>query len=171
MSKAQIQTLIESGSEVNGIHPTFAKQLGFHIRLTNVGAQKIDGTTLDTYGIVVVAFLVEDEVNQVRCFKKIFLVANVSLEVVLGISFLTLSSVDVDFSGQELRWRSYTTKKMLPTTRRVELMDKKEFAAAALDLKYEIYVIYVTSLSSAPLVVFLNVYPSRRPQISRLITK
>ena len=68
-----------------------------------MGAHKIDGTTLKTYGMVVVAFLVEDKVNRVGFFEKTFLVANVSLEVVLGMSFLTLSGADVDFLGRELR--------------------------------------------------------------------
>ena len=63
MSKAQGQPLIDSGSEVNAIHPTFARQLGLPIRPSYVGAQKIDGTMLDTYGMVVAAFSVEDKAN------------------------------------------------------------------------------------------------------------
>ena len=69
--------------------------------------------------MVVSAFSVEDKANQVRFFEETFLVANVSPEVVLRILFLTLSGADVDFLGQELRWRTYTTKEVLPTTRRV----------------------------------------------------
>ena len=63
MGKAQSQALIDSGSEVNAIYPTFAKQLGLPIRPTDVGAQKIDGTTLNTYAMVVAAFSVEDNAN------------------------------------------------------------------------------------------------------------
>ena len=37
-SDAQVQTLVDSRSEVNAIHPTFAKQLGLSIRPTDVGA-------------------------------------------------------------------------------------------------------------------------------------
>ena len=37
-NKAQVQALINSGSEVNSIHPNFAKQLRLPIRLTDVGA-------------------------------------------------------------------------------------------------------------------------------------
>ena len=103
MSKAQGQALIDSGSEINTIHPTFAKQLGLPIEPTDVGAQIINGTTLDTYGMVVAAFSVEDKANRVRFFEETFLVANVSPEVVLGMPFLTLSGADVDFSGRELR--------------------------------------------------------------------
>ena len=47
--------------------------------------------------MVVAAFLVTDKVNQVKFFEETFLVANVSLEEVFGIFFLTLSNADVDF--------------------------------------------------------------------------
>ena len=102
-NETQVQALIDSGSEVNAIHPTFVKELGLPIRPTDVGAQKIDDTTLDTYGMVVAAFLVIDKANRVRFFEETFLVANVSPEVVFGMLFLTLSGADVDFLDRELR--------------------------------------------------------------------
>ena len=101
--------------------------------------------------------------------------ANVSPEIVLGMPFLTLSGADVDFFGRELRWRTYTTEEALPTTRRVELVGKKEFAGAELDPEHETYVVHVgsvssvTSSSSFPLA--LNVHLSRRPQIAGLIAE
>ena len=52
--------------------------------------------------MIVAAFSVVDKANRVRFFEETFLVANVSLELILGMSFLTLSGVDIDFSGQEL---------------------------------------------------------------------
>ena len=91
---------------------------------------------------------------------------NISPEVVLGMPFLTLSDADVDFLEHELRWRTYTTKKTLLTTRRIELVGKKEFVAATLDLKHETYVVHVGSVSfdmlpsSFPLE--LDVHPSHR---------
>ena len=101
--KTPVQALIDSGSGVNAIHLSFVKQLGLSIRPTNVRAQKIDGTTLDTHEMVVAAFSVEDKANRVRFFEETFLVANVSPEVVFGMLFLTLSNADVDFSGRDLR--------------------------------------------------------------------
>ena len=74
--------------------------------------------------------------------------ANVSPEVVFGMPFLTLSGADVDFLDRKLRWRTYTTQAAFPTTRRVKLVGKKEFAAAALDLEHETYVVHVGSVSS-----------------------
>ena len=122
-----ISVLFDSGSEVNAIHPTLARKLGLPIKPTDVGAQKIDGTMLDTFGMVVSAFSVTNKANQVRFFEETFLVANVSPEVVLGMPFLTLSGADVDFASRKLRWRTYTTEEAFPTTRHVELVNKKEF--------------------------------------------
>ena len=78
--------------------------------------------------------------------------------------FLTLSGADVDFLGWEL------TEEALPTTKRVELVGKKEFAAAELDPEYETFVVHKTSLSSTPL-TDTDVHPSRIPQIAGLIAE
>ena len=75
--------------------------------------------------------------------------ANVSLEIVFEMSFLTLSDADVDFLDWELRWRTYTTQEAPLTIRRVELVGKKEFATAALDPEHETFVIHFASLSFA----------------------
>ena len=113
---------------------------------------------------------VVDKANRVRFFKETFLVANVSPKVVFGIPFLTLSGVNVDFSGRELRWRTYTTEKALLTTKRIVLVGKKKFATAILNPEHETYVVHVTSLSTTSLVA-LDIHLSRRPQISGLIAE
>ena len=84
------------------MHLTFIKELGLSIRPTDVGEQKIDGTTLDTYGMVVAAFSVMDKINQVRFFEETFLMANVSPEVVFRMFFLTLSNANIDFLDRNL---------------------------------------------------------------------
>ena len=159
--------LFDSGSKVNTIHSTFAKDIGFFIRLTDIEAQKIDGTTLNIFEIVVTVFSITSKANQVRFFEKAFLLANVSPKIVLEILFLTLSSADINFLGRELRCKIYTTKKALPTIRRVELVGKKEFAVAVLDPESETFVVHVASPSFSP----LNVYSFCRPQIAGLIAK
>ena len=168
-----VSALFDSGSKINAIHPTFARELGLPIRPTDVGAQKIDGTTLDSFGMVVAAFLVTDTANRVIFFEETFLVANVSLKIVFGMLFLTLSDAYVDFLSWELRLRTYTTKKALPTTRHVGLVGKKEFVAAALDSEHETYVVYIGSVNSNALLSSspLDVHPFRRPQISGLIAE
>ena len=101
--KKSVSALLDSASEVNTVHPAFVKELGLPIRPTDVGAQKIDSTTLETYGMIVAAFLVEKKANRVKFFEETFPVANVSPEVVFRMLFLTLSGADVDFLGRELR--------------------------------------------------------------------
>ena len=97
-----MQTLIVSRSEVNAIYPSITKGQGLPIRPIDVGVQKMDGTILKTHGMLVVAFSVVDEANQVKFFEKTFLVANISSETVLEILFFTLSSANIDFSSQKL---------------------------------------------------------------------
>ena len=99
--------------------------------------------------------------------------ANISLEVVLGMPFLTLSGVDIDFLEHELWWRTYAIEKALPTTRHIELVGKKEFAGVALDLGHETYVVHVGLVNSnaLPSSSPFDVLPFQRPQIFGLITK
>ena len=97
-----MSVLIDSGSKVNTIHPIFARELGLLIRSIDVRAQKIDGTTLDTFKMVVIVFSVTDKANQVRFFKKTFLIDNISPEIVLGMRFLSLSGANVNFLGWKL---------------------------------------------------------------------
>ncbi len=66
--KDQTEALLDLESEVNAMSQAFAYQLGLKIQKTNVGAQKIDGTTLKIYGIVVSIFS-----SQIRMVKRSFL--------------------------------------------------------------------------------------------------
>ena len=69
------------------------------------------------------------------------------MKVVLRMPFLTFTNVDIQFAKKELIWRSYPTKKALATTRKVELIDKKEFAKVALDENIKAFVVHVSCLS------------------------
>ena len=128
---------------------------------------------LDTFGMVVVDFLLTDKANQVRFFKETFLVANISPKIVFEILFLTLSSANVDFLDWKLWLRTYTTKKAFSTIKRVKLVVKKKFAAEAFDLEHEIFVIYVALFFVAYLSsILLNaIHLFRKPQIASLIAK
>ena len=84
------------------MHPAFAERLGHILQTINVVAQKIDGTILEIYRIVVAAFSITDQADRVRFFEETFLVGNVNPDVVLRILFLILSGADVDFLRREL---------------------------------------------------------------------
>ena len=148
--------------------PAYAKQLGLRIRKTNVGAQKINGSLLATYGMVIAAFQVKDKLGRAQFFQEPFLLANTSMEVVLGMPFLTLSIANIQFAERELTWRSYTAKKALHITRRIELIDKKEFAKAALDENIKAFVVHVSSLSLGSK---MTIHPARKAQIASLLAE
>ncbi len=157
--KDQTEALLDSRSKVNAMSQAFAQQLGLKIRKTNVGAQKINGTTLETYGMVISTFFMLDKDSRERFFEESFPLANVKPDIVLGMPFLTMSYADIDFQDRDLQWRSYITEDVLLTTRRVDLIGKKGFVTAALDPKHETFIVHVATLNVAS---GDEVYPSRR---------
>ena len=163
---AGVGALIDSGSEVNTMTPAYAAKLGLKDRKTDIGPQKIDGSTLKTFGMVLADFQVEDKLGRARFFQKTFLLADISAKVVLDMPFLILSNADIQFVEKELTWRSYTTAMALPTTKRTELIDKKKFAKAALDENSETFLVYVAFLNLVP-----EIYLDKEAQIAFLLTK
>ena len=140
----QVRALLNSGSEVNAMSPAYAKRLGLKTRKTNVRAQKIDGSALETFGMVIADFQIENKGERPRFFQETFLVANTQFEVVLGMPFLKISNADVAFSEGTFTLKSYTTNKALPITERVQLVDPKEFVIATLDANSKTFVVLVT---------------------------
>ena len=97
-----MSALFDSGNKVNAIHLAFIERLGFMMQSINIGIQKINGTTLKTYEIVIAVFSIIDLADGVRFFEKTFLIANFSLDIVFRMPFFILSGIDIDFSKKEL---------------------------------------------------------------------
>ena len=92
------------------------------------------------------------------------MLANTSKEIVLKIPCLAFGNVDVEFTElKRLNWKSYTLAEVLPTTSWVELINKREFAKAALDKNYEIFVVHIAALETE-----VSIYPSPIAQIATL---
>ena len=123
--------------------PAYAKRLGLKTWKTNIGAQKIDSSALETFGMVIADFQVEDKGGRPRFFQETFLMANTKFEVVLGIFFLKINNANVVFGEGILTWKSYTTSKALSTTKRVRLVDPKELVIVVLDVYSKTFVIHV----------------------------
>ena len=115
--------------------------------------------------MVVSTFSVLDKDGKERFFEEFFLMADVKPVIVLGMFFLTMNNIDIDFQAWNLQWRSYTTRDVFPTTKQVELVWKKKFATAVLALEHKIIVIYVTALSVDP---SDKVHHLRRAQMAHL---
>ena len=80
----------------------FSSQLDLKIQKTNVETQKIDNTILKIYEMIVSIFSILDKDSRERFFEKSFLLANVKPDIVLGIPFLTISNINVDFQARNL---------------------------------------------------------------------
>ena len=155
---AGVETLLDSSGKINAMTPAFVSKLGLKVCSTDVGAQKIDGFILQTFGMILASFQVEDKLGRARFFQESFLLADTTVEVVLGMLFLTFNNADVSFLEQELTWKSYIIDKALPTPKQVELIEKKEFTKAALDEESETFVMHVAALE-APL-AGMPIHPS-----------
>ena len=163
-----VRALIDSGSEVNAMHPAYATKLGLRARKIDVGAQKIDGSHLDTFGMVIADCSVKDKLGRVRFFQETFLLPNIGLEVVLGMLFLTFSKADIQFAERKLVWRTYTVAEALSTTRRVEIIDKREFAVSVLNTDNETFVVHVAALAKP---TTMPIHPSCQAQVAALMSE
>ena len=140
--------------------PGYTLKLGLKIRPTNIGAQKIDGSTLETFKMVLASFQVEDMFGKTRFFQTIFLLADLSIEVVLEMPFLIFNNADIKFAQKKLTWRFYIAAEALLTTKQVEIINGKEFAKAALDDHVEAFMVHVIFLLT------MAIHPARKAQIA-----
>ena len=90
-----VRALIDSDGEINAMILIYAAKLGLKLHLTTVVAQKIDSSTLKTFGMVLATFQMKDKLGKARFFQETFLVANINAKIVLGIPFLTFSNADI----------------------------------------------------------------------------
>lgn len=98
----EIWVLINLETEVNAMSSVYLKKLGLWMRKTNIRARKIDGSTLEIYGIVIADFQIQNKLQKARFFEDTSLVANINVEIVFEMSFLIFSKVKVDFAKKEL---------------------------------------------------------------------
>ena len=122
-SEVQVQALIDSGNELNAMTLRYALKLGLKICLTNVRVQKIDGSTLKTFEMVLASFQMKDTLGRARFFQETFLLADLSVEIVLEMPFLTLSNADIKFTWKKLIWRFYAAAEALLTIKRVKIIN------------------------------------------------
>ena len=97
-----VLALLNSENEINAMTLAYLAHLGLKVRVTDVSMQKIDGSSLATYGMVIAAFQVVHKLGRSWFFQETFLLADISMEVVLGMPFLILSNADVQFAEKKL---------------------------------------------------------------------
>ena len=90
--------MLNTSNKINAINPDYAWKLELKIRKTNVGAQKIDGSALETFEMIIADFQIENKASRPRFFQETFLVANTKFEIILKMLFLRISNMDMLFS-------------------------------------------------------------------------
>ena len=71
--------------------------------------------------------------------------------------FLTFSKANIWFAKQELVRKTYIVAKTIQITRRVEIINKKEFAVAVLNIDNEPFVMHIVTLVEP---TTMPIYPS-----------
>lgn len=56
-----MQALINVDSKVNAMTPGYASKLGLKAHHINIGAQKIDGSTFETFQMILINFQIENK--------------------------------------------------------------------------------------------------------------
>lgn len=77
------------------------------------------------------------------------MLADTSMKVILVISFLYFSNIDMKFAKlRKLTWWSYNTIEVLFTTYIVKLINTREFAKVVLNKNSKTYILYITALKT-----------------------
>ena len=116
--------------------------------------------------MVLTSFQVENSVGKACFFQETFLLADTNVKLILKMLFLTFSNIDIKFVEKELTQRSYTIAKVLLTTKRIKLINKKKFVKVALDEESKIFMMYIATLEALPSEI--TKYILREAQIAAL---
>lgn len=110
--------------------------------------------------MVSAGFSLQNSLRRVLFLEEIFLLAKISMKMVLGISFLAFSNADVKFDIKKLTWRKYIVIEIIPVARQVEWIDKYKFVEAALDRALKTFVVYIAVLEL--LVGMMIIHPTKK---------
>lgn len=153
-----IQALIDFKSEINTMISAYAMKLYLIYYKTKIGDQKIDGSILKIHGMVIVYFLVKDKLRKIWFFEENFLLADISMRMILEMLFLTFFDANIWFSKKKLTWRSYIAIEALPIIKKIKLIDKGEFATTTLDENSEIFVMHIAALEISPKITKMTIH-------------
>lgn len=80
----------------------YIAKLALKICNINIEAKKIDGPIFEMFEIVIASFQIEDKFKKAWFFQETFLLVNISVKVVLRITFLIWSSAIILFEEKKL---------------------------------------------------------------------
>lgn len=75
----------------------FTKKLGLRVWKMEVADEKIDGSIIKTFEIVIAFFVINNKAKKSQFFEETFFLADISIDIILEMFFLTLSNVEINF--------------------------------------------------------------------------
>lgn len=98
----KVQALLNFGIEVNAMTPAYAANLRLKIRSTNIKVKKIGDSIFEMFKMIWANFEVEKKLGRAGFFEEIFLLANNSVAVILGMLYFTFNNANILFTEQEI---------------------------------------------------------------------
>lgn len=84
--------------------------------------------------------------GKIRFFKETLLLADISIDVVLGMSFLAFNNADVKLDTKSFIWKTYSVAKTLSIARRIKLINKHKFSKADLYKNSKLFIMHFAAL-------------------------
>ena len=134
----------------------FAAKLGLSIWTTDINTQKIDNSALRIYGMLIAGFSNQNKTGKVWYFEETFWLTDISMKIVLKISFLDLKNAYIQFDTKSFTWKSYNIAKVLPIARQVKLINKYKFGKAALYENSETFIVHITALKTLKPIIYFS---------------
>lgn len=82
--------------------PMYVFKFGFKVQITYIKTRKIYGSIFQIFKLVYRSFQAENKLKKGHFSQKIFLLADISIEVILKISFLSFDNTNVKFAEKKL---------------------------------------------------------------------
>ncbi len=79
----------------------YIAKLGLAICKINIKVQKIENLPLMFYSIVIIGFWLQNKLEKIQVFDKTFLLADITIEMILKILFLSFNNINIWFSEVE----------------------------------------------------------------------
>lgn len=73
----------------------------------------MDNFTFQIFNMILTSFKIDSKSGWLQFLQKVFLMANISMEVILTMFFLIFNNANIYFAKREIIYRFYTTDKAL----------------------------------------------------------
>lgn len=75
--------MIDISSKVNAIMPAYIMRLDLNVQPTNIDAQKIDNSIIQTFAMALASFQINNKLKRPWLFQETFVTANTNVNVIL----------------------------------------------------------------------------------------